>query len=863
MNQVKVLRLIGLLVAIYLPPVFAQIMIPHPAVDATLENLRRMNIENAEDFCQSPVDVELAYLTPGMASIPKNFVMPNFGICVDHKLSRLIAAYAEPSESWLEEHGFQFSYYYWPKPRYRNIYTDLVQDGLGNFWVSDMNHDTIIQIQWNWQNLEIEAVEQPSSYQSVKAPVSLALDRELSAQSNPPLEMFVLEKYENRIQVLSLPSMSQKVSRVNPLFGSFEKLATNWNPHQSIYYQRNYFFALSPTALYRINRQDLSVVDSLVFDVSGMTPGDINVDGRGSVYVSDKYNGSVYAFFPGLSENLLWRTAVKGSDYYLGQLPVYAQIRSIDQYYNYLLVAEAVKDSTGIRAHVLTEREEVKPVLVSVEDDCQGGKVATFGGISSNPGKICYHESESVVVTDGVRKEYEMCFWPSGGYRIVVPFAGEAEWTLAGQSVSTEGVTPSNKCPIADKDIEIWVEKIERVCGSVLDGYMVYLGYNNPNDFLIELPYGHTASNNYYPISWSPRPINQFKPGRHIAGEGEHLPVYVSMEKIQETGVDISQFKWNLLDQRASAYGIEVTDECSLPAGKMELLARDDGWQESNIVKPRIHFQNISEEPLAGLSVRFWLSRSEYPEQQFIVDKYWSSPSEIILQLGEKLEHEYVEAQFPANFILEAGSWWGDQNLQFGIHFSGYWPGIFNKSNDWSFAEIGKDYMPNSHITVYSNGELIYGLEPMGAEIPSSSSLASSSSSFQSSSSAGGTSSATLCSQPGESSECPAILTKNNEILVALSSGEEFWVQASSWPGKLNEWWSPDVVLHLNNTGQEIPDVEFTVNGKTPEVFDACWWREIDIPDEGPYLMRFSSQEQAKFLLKFSTRAVVTWRDSR
>jgi hypothetical protein len=48
-----------------------------------------------------------------------------------------------------------------------------------------------------------------------------------------------------------------------------------------------------------------------------------------------------------------------------------------------------------------------------------------------------------------------------------------------------------------------------------------------------------------------------------------------------------------------------------------------------------------------------------------------------------------------------------------GVHFNNYYPGQWNKSNDWSWQGITGSYSETKYVTVYDNlGNLIYGNEP-------------------------------------------------------------------------------------------------------------------------------------------------------
>jgi hypothetical protein len=52
-------------------------------------------------------------------------------------------------------------------------------------------------------------------------------------------------------------------------------------------------------------------------------------------------------------------------------------------------------------------------------------------------------------------------------------------------------------------------------------------------------------------------------------------------------------------------------------------------------------------------------------------------------------------------------------NLQLGVHFKNFYPGTWNKTNDYSWQGITTSFAQTTKVTVYDNaGTLIYGTEP-------------------------------------------------------------------------------------------------------------------------------------------------------
>ena len=165
-------------------------------------------------------------------------------------------------------------------------------------------------------------------------------------------------------------------------------------------------------------------------------------------------------------------------------------------------------------------------------------------------------------------------------------------------------------------------------------------------------------------------------------------------------------------------YGSEP-EESACPPGPPSLLVeiKDNAPWDAGTSSPRIRITNLSlcNELAPGFKVRFWFSKKEYPAQTVKADKWYSSP-DITLSVGThgvNPDIVYVQASYPAGFSLPAGQSTDPEGLQFGVHFLNYWPGTWNKTNDYSWQGITTSFTVTTYVTVYDNADnLIYGIEP-------------------------------------------------------------------------------------------------------------------------------------------------------
>ncbi len=138
---------------------------------------------------------------------------------------------------------------------------------------------------------------------------------------------------------------------------------------------------------------------------------------------------------------------------------------------------------------------------------------------------------------------------------------------------------------------------------------------------------------------------------------------------------------------------------------------------EPNISKPSIRMNNLSAtKVLYGFKLRYWVSKQEFPSQRILVDKYFANPPNVQAVAGcdpRNLNICYVEITYPEAVEVESGQMTNPDDLQFGVHFDQYYPGQWNKANDWSMSGVTAEWSETNKVTVYDmDGNLIFGLEP-------------------------------------------------------------------------------------------------------------------------------------------------------
>lgn len=143
----------------------------------------------------------------------------------------------------------------------------------------------------------------------------------------------------------------------------------------------------------------------------------------------------------------------------------------------------------------------------------------------------------------------------------------------------------------------------------------------------------------------------------------------------------------------------------------------------TNSNQPDVRITNLSSvETLSDFTVRFWMSKEEHPSQRLEADKYYFNPESTVISTGVHSQNAnivFVDLKFPPGFELEPGQTTPDLGMRFGAHFNKYWPGAWDRSNDWSWAGVTSTYTATRNVTVYDNvGNLIYGTPPNPNIVP-------------------------------------------------------------------------------------------------------------------------------------------------
>jgi hypothetical protein len=178
-----------------------------------------------------------------------------------------------------------------------------------------------------------------------------------------------------------------------------------------------------------------------------------------------------------------------------------------------------------------------------------------------------------------------------------------------------------------------------------------------------------------------------------------------------DPGHSTTSFSYNLV-----VYDSTGNQSHTYPAIPLKVEMRDAGIHEINITKPYIRVTNLSDQPISGFKVRVWFSREEFPGKEIIIDSYYMNPGTITISKGTHPLNSnlvYAELSYPSTYQLAPGASTPVDGVQFGVHYTNYYPGQWIKSNDWSYQGISGSYSVTERVTVYNNnGILIFGNEP-------------------------------------------------------------------------------------------------------------------------------------------------------
>lgn len=165
---------------------------------------------------------------------------------------------------------------------------------------------------------------------------------------------------------------------------------------------------------------------------------------------------------------------------------------------------------------------------------------------------------------------------------------------------------------------------------------------------------------------------------------------------------------------------VAATAEAAAAAFRVEM--KDNGLGEPNISKPQLKLTNLSATAVSGFKVSLWLSRAEVPYQEIVADAYYFNPAGIqmsVSQIQANPNLMRIDLAYPAGYSLAPGSSTNADGLQIGTHFRNYYPGQWDRSNDWSWQGIGTVFTVTPFVTVYAaDGRLLAGREPSFGSAP-------------------------------------------------------------------------------------------------------------------------------------------------
>lgn len=237
---------------------------------------------------------------------------------------------------------------------------------------------------------------------------------------------------------------------------------------------------------------------------------------------------------------------------------------------------------------------------------------------------------------------------------------------------------------------------LESVTANVHGSYTATFGYQNPNAASLEIPAGNENGMRY-----------QGRSGEYLGQSQTFSPGTVHGAFTVE--FDGSPLTWILQGQSVTA-----TAGVQAPLVKVEM--RDNGLEDPNVSKPQIRLTNLSPSTILGLKISLWVSREEEQSREVKVDTFKLVPSGVTVAITSHPQNDdllRIDLNYPASLSIPPGWTTGEDGPQVGVHWLGYWPGIWDRTNDWSWYGIGRAYTPTSNVAVYDGGgRLLAGREP-------------------------------------------------------------------------------------------------------------------------------------------------------
>ncbi|RZL04678.1 MAG: T9SS type A sorting domain-containing protein, partial [Hymenobacter sp.] len=134
----------------------------------------------------------------------------------------------------------------------------------------------------------------------------------------------------------------------------------------------------------------------------------------------------------------------------------------------------------------------------------------------------------------------------------------------------------------------------------------------------------------------------------------------------------------------------------------------------TNTISTYVQLQNLGNQPVPyqDLAVRYWFTPEGAAALNSSVDYAVLGSSNVQITFGKAGTETYAELRFAAALgSLAPLSTTG--NVQYRLTKSDW--SFFDQSNDFSYQPFSLDFAANDHMTVYQQGQLVYGQEPAGA----------------------------------------------------------------------------------------------------------------------------------------------------
>src|SRR5690606_16559132 len=162
-----------------------------------------------------------------------------------------------------------------------------------------------------------------------------------------------------------------------------------------------------------------------------------------------------------------------------------------------------------------------------------------------------------------------------------------------------------------------------------------------------------------------------------------------------------------------SVYSLNVNIENPLQVEYMVRLKNNR--PKDDVIQVNFQINNTSSSPVPynELTLRYWYTKEGTAEQEFSLDYPAVAAGRVdgsftpLDQPVAGADH-YLEISFDDPRVIAAGS----KSIEFRTHFSKTNGSRFNETNDYSYDPYRKVYSEWDRITLYRNGQLVWGVEP-------------------------------------------------------------------------------------------------------------------------------------------------------